>query len=164
MAEHLDMTVFGVWSRYRRARPPKPPRLGRWQQILANALDENVAVGLRATVTDNRGRAPTRAELTAARRAAHSLAVLSRARVLHVPGADLDANRGSQLSGAGEAECDHERHSASRAGGFLEALDLGSKRAPGTFWTTGLNLPTAAPVVVMRWAGMICTQPEQPDR
>ena len=24
---------------YRRARPPKPPRLGRWQQVLADALD-----------------------------------------------------------------------------------------------------------------------------
>jgi hypothetical protein len=48
--------------------------------------------------------------------------------------------------------------------GVLEVLDLGIKRVPGTFWTTGLNLPTAAPVVLMRWAGMICTQPEQPDR
>jgi DNA-directed RNA polymerase specialized sigma24 family protein len=31
IAEHVDMTVSGVWSRYRRARPPKPPRIGRWQ-------------------------------------------------------------------------------------------------------------------------------------
>ena len=30
--------MSGVWSRYRRARPPKPPRLGRWQQVLADAL------------------------------------------------------------------------------------------------------------------------------
>ena len=29
IAEHVDMTVSGAWSRYRRARPPKPPRLGR---------------------------------------------------------------------------------------------------------------------------------------
>jgi hypothetical protein len=39
VAERVDMTVSGVWSRYRRAQPPKPPRLGRWQQVLAEALD-----------------------------------------------------------------------------------------------------------------------------
>ncbi|HWI01716.1 MAG TPA: hypothetical protein VNT27_15420, partial [Propionibacteriaceae bacterium] len=27
IAEQVDMTVSGVWSRYRRARPPKSPRL-----------------------------------------------------------------------------------------------------------------------------------------
>ena len=36
-AEQVDMTVSGAWSRYRRARPPKSPRLGRWQQVLADA-------------------------------------------------------------------------------------------------------------------------------
>ena len=41
-------------------------------------------------------RAPTRAELTAARRAAHSLAALDRARVLHVPAADADGNAGDR--------------------------------------------------------------------
>ena len=35
------MTVSGAWSRYRRARPPKSPRLARWQQVLADALDQN---------------------------------------------------------------------------------------------------------------------------
>ena len=34
----FDMTVSGAWSRYRRARPPKSPRLGRWQQVLATPL------------------------------------------------------------------------------------------------------------------------------
>jgi hypothetical protein len=119
MTWNEDGRIAGYDS-FRRLEPlsegqaTNPPRLGRWQQVLANALDENVAVGVRATVTDNLGRAPTRAELTAARRAAHSLAVLGRARVLHVPGATWTPNTGSQLSGAGEAECDHERHSASR--------------------------------------------------
>jgi hypothetical protein len=42
IAEQVDMTVSGAWSRYRRARPPKSPRLGRWQQVLADALDENL--------------------------------------------------------------------------------------------------------------------------
>jgi hypothetical protein len=88
VAEQVDMTVSGAWSRYRRATPAKSPRLGRWQQVLADALDQNLAIEVRAAVADHLGRAPNRAELTAARRAAHSLADLGRARVLHVAGAD----------------------------------------------------------------------------
>jgi hypothetical protein len=42
------------------------------------------------------GRAPTLAELTAARRAAHRLAAVGRARVLNVPGADADDNSGDR--------------------------------------------------------------------
>ena len=91
VAEQVDMTVSGAWSRHGRARPPKPPRLGRWQRVLADALDQNLAIGVRAADADHLGRAPTRAELNAARRAAHALAALGRARVLHVPGADTDA-------------------------------------------------------------------------
>jgi DNA-directed RNA polymerase specialized sigma24 family protein len=34
VAEEVDMTVSGAWSRYRRARPLKPARLSRWQQVL----------------------------------------------------------------------------------------------------------------------------------
>jgi hypothetical protein len=90
------MTVSGAWSRYRRAQPPKPSRLGRWQQVLAYALDQNLAVGVRAAVIDHLGLAPTRAELTAARRAAHSLAASGQARVLHVPGADGEADAGDR--------------------------------------------------------------------
>ena len=37
VANQVDMTVSGAWSRYRKARPPKPPRLGRWQQVLTGA-------------------------------------------------------------------------------------------------------------------------------
>ena len=96
VAEQVYMTVSGAWSRYRTAQPPKSPRLGRWQKLLADALDQNVAIGVRAAVADHLGRAPTRAELTAARRAAHGLAALGRARVLHVPGADADANAGDR--------------------------------------------------------------------
>jgi len=94
VAKQVDMTVSGAWSRYRRTMLPKPPRLGRWQQVLADGLDKNLAIGVRAAVADHLGRAPSRAELTAARRAAHSLAALGRARVLHVPGADADDNAG----------------------------------------------------------------------
>jgi hypothetical protein len=96
VATQVGMTVSAAWSRYQRARPPKPPRLGRWQQVLANAMDQNLAIGVRAAVADHLGRAPTRAELTAARRAAHSLAALGRARVLHVVGADGNNNAGDR--------------------------------------------------------------------
>ena len=70
--------------------------MGRWQQVLADALDQNLAIGVRAAVVDHLGRAPTRAELTAARRAAHRLAALGRAQVLHAPGADADENAGDR--------------------------------------------------------------------
>ena len=66
VAKQVDMTVSGAWSRYRKARPPESPRLGRWQQVLADALDQNLAIGVRAAIADHLGRAPTRAELTAA--------------------------------------------------------------------------------------------------
>lgn len=90
------MTRSGAWSRYRKTKPPKAPRLGRWQRVLADALDRNFAIGVRAAVADHLGRAPTRAELTAARRAAHSLAASKVARVLHVPGADAGDNAGDR--------------------------------------------------------------------
>jgi hypothetical protein len=96
VAKQVDMTVSGAWSRHRRARPRKPPRLGRWQQVLADKLDNNLAIGVRAAVADHLGRAPTRAELTAARRAAHGLVARGCVRVLHVPGADADANVGDR--------------------------------------------------------------------
>jgi hypothetical protein len=96
VAEQVDMTVSGAWSRYRKARPPKSPRLGRWQQVLADALDQNLAIGVRAAVADHLGRAPPRPELNAARRAAHSLAASGRARLLRVPGADVAAKEGDR--------------------------------------------------------------------
>jgi hypothetical protein len=41
--------------------------LGRWQQVLADALHQNLAIGVRAAVADHLGRAPTQAELNARR-------------------------------------------------------------------------------------------------
>ena len=32
---------------------PERPRLGRWQQVLADALDQNLAIGVRAAVADH---------------------------------------------------------------------------------------------------------------
>jgi Sigma-70, region 4 len=57
IAEQVGMTVSGAWSRYRRARPPKSPRSGRWQQVLAEALNQNLAIGVRSVVADHLGRA-----------------------------------------------------------------------------------------------------------
>jgi hypothetical protein len=96
IAEQIDMTVSGAWSRYRKARPPKSPHLGRWQQVLADALNQHLAVGVRAAVADHLGRTPTRAELTAARRAAHRLAAVGGAQLLHVPGSDADDSAGDR--------------------------------------------------------------------
>ena len=90
------MTRSGAWSRDRRARRSRPVRLGRWQQVLADALDKNLAISVRAAVADHLGRAATRAELTAVRRAAHNVAAFGRARVFHVPGADADDNAGDR--------------------------------------------------------------------
>ena len=36
VAEQVGTTRSGVWSRYRKARPPQPPRLDRWQKVLAD--------------------------------------------------------------------------------------------------------------------------------
>jgi hypothetical protein len=47
--------------------------LGRWQQVLMEALAEHKAVGVRAVVVSHLGREATRAEIEAARRAAHLL-------------------------------------------------------------------------------------------
>jgi hypothetical protein len=65
IAERVDMTVSGAWSRYRKARPPKSPRLGVGSRLLTDALDQNLAIGVRAAVADHLGRAPTRAECPA---------------------------------------------------------------------------------------------------
>jgi hypothetical protein len=57
----------------RRARP------GQWRDILATALVRQEAVSVRGTVISHLHRSPTRAEITAARRAAHGLAASGRA-------------------------------------------------------------------------------------
>jgi hypothetical protein len=45
--EQVGMTPSGAWSRYRKARPSKSPRLGRWQQALADAHNRKSRKGLR---------------------------------------------------------------------------------------------------------------------
>ena len=56
VAEQIDMTVSGAWSRYYKAQRPKPPRLGRLQHVPAEALDQSHAIGVRAAVAQFRRR------------------------------------------------------------------------------------------------------------
>jgi hypothetical protein len=58
VAQQVDMTTSDAWSRYRKSLPPKPTRLGGWQQVLADALDRNLAIGARSR-RDHLGCAPT---------------------------------------------------------------------------------------------------------
>jgi hypothetical protein len=58
-----------------RARPRQ------WRDILTAALAQQEAISVRGTVTDHLRRPPTRAEITAARRAAHRLAANGQAGV-----------------------------------------------------------------------------------
>jgi hypothetical protein len=96
IAEQVDMTVSGALSRYRRARPPKSHAWADGSRFSPTPLTRTLRLGVRAAVADHLGRAPTRAELNAARRGAHSLAALGRAQVLHEPGADAEANAGDR--------------------------------------------------------------------
>jgi hypothetical protein len=62
----------------------------------SSALDQHLAIGVRGAVADHLARALNRAELTAARRAAHNLAALGRARVHYVAGANANDNAGDR--------------------------------------------------------------------
>jgi hypothetical protein len=72
-----------------RARPRQ------WRDILASALAEHEAISVRGTVIDHLRRTPTRAEITAARRAAHRLAANGRATILHIRPPGLEGGGGS---------------------------------------------------------------------
>jgi hypothetical protein len=94
VAAQVGMSVPGVWARYYRARPAKraevsvgtaPVRMIPWQKVLAEALIEHEVIGVRAIATAYLGHEPTRAQITAARRAAHRLVDADRARAVHVP-------------------------------------------------------------------------------
>ncbi len=62
-------------------------RTGRpraWGDILSDALADQEAISVRGTVTSHLRRTPTRAEMNAARRAAHGLAASGQATILRV--------------------------------------------------------------------------------
>jgi hypothetical protein len=72
-----------------RARPRQ------WRDLLASALAEHEAISVRGTVINHLRRTPTRAEITAARRAAHRLAANGRATILHIRPPGLEGVGGS---------------------------------------------------------------------
>jgi hypothetical protein len=60
IAAHVGMSLKGVWARYYRARPAKcavpsasvaPTRMIPWPKMLADALTEHDAIGVRATAS-----------------------------------------------------------------------------------------------------------------
>jgi len=56
-----------------------------WQKVLINALIEHDAIGVRATASTHLGHEPTRAQITAARRAAHVAGAADLGRAVQVP-------------------------------------------------------------------------------
>ena len=58
--------------------------LGRWQQVLMEALAEHKAGGVRAVVVSHLGREATRSEIQAARRAARLLEERGQVKLVHV--------------------------------------------------------------------------------
>jgi hypothetical protein len=72
-----------------RARPRQ------WRDILTSALAEHEAISVRGTVINHLRRTPTRAEITAARRAAHRLAANGRATILRIRPPGLEGAGGS---------------------------------------------------------------------
>lgn len=58
--------------------------LSRWHRLFADALANHEAIGVAVTVEQHLGRRPTRSELSAARRAAHSYASAGRAHITQV--------------------------------------------------------------------------------
>jgi hypothetical protein len=112
---------------------------GHWQQVLADALDQNLAIAVRTAVPDHLGRASIRAELTAARRAAHSLAALGLGRLRHVPGTDTDANTGDRTYLVlAKPNVIMNDHPTPRAG--VSGSDAAGRKSPHNHAQTARNL------------------------
>jgi hypothetical protein len=107
-AEQVDMSVSGAWQPLSADPPPNPPRLGRWQQVLADALDQNLAIGVGqlSLIILAEPRPVLSSPLPASRPRPRRLGLCP-------PAARAGCGSGRQykrsdLPGAGEAECDHE--------------------------------------------------------
>ena len=74
-----------------------PEQLGRWQQVIIDALDQHQTVGLQVLLEAHLGRRPTRAESIAARRTARRLeaAGMINLGLIRVP--EFDGRRNVQL-------------------------------------------------------------------
>jgi hypothetical protein len=106
VAAQLDVSPDAIRWHLRRAgvamRPPgrqkptalrAPPR--QWREILTDALAREEVINVRGTVNNHLRRTPTRAEITAARRAAHGIAASGQATILRVRPPGFDAGRRS---------------------------------------------------------------------
>lgn len=72
-ADRLKIDPSAAWARHLEVRDRRGVRPGRWHQVLLEALESSPAVLVVATATAALGRAPTRAEAAAVRRAAREL-------------------------------------------------------------------------------------------
>src|SRR6478672_6267043 len=81
--------------RLRRVTDREPAR--QWRTILADALADQEVVNVAETVSRFLGRPPTRAEITAARRAAHGLADRGYATAYHTESPRRDRRGGTRL-------------------------------------------------------------------
>jgi hypothetical protein len=132
VAKQVHMTVSGAWSLIGIPVHRSPRAWAVGSRFSPTRLIRTLRLGSERPSVIMSAEPPTRTELTAARRAAHSLAALGRARVLHVAGAEADADAGDRSHlGVGEAECDHERPSGSE-GWRLQEIRLPVGKVPTT--------------------------------
>lgn len=83
------------WSQYRRSdQGASRSHTHQWREVLTDALNRSPGINVRATVMDYLRRTPTRAEITAARRAAHRLAARGDAEIVHVPRPESETGPG----------------------------------------------------------------------
>jgi hypothetical protein len=106
VAAHLGATSDTIRWHLRQAgvtmRPPGRPKATKararprqWREILTDALARQVVISVRSAVSSHLRRTPTRAEITAARRAAHGLAASGQATILRVRPPRSDGGGGS---------------------------------------------------------------------
>lgn len=90
--------------------------LSRWHRLFADALANHEAIGVAVTVQQHLGRQPTRSELSACRRAAHSYAEAGRAHITQVSVSAPTAG------GRGGVYLILVRPESSRSGGHYRAM------------------------------------------
>lgn len=93
-----------------------------WHQVFDDALGMSDVVSVARVTHAHVGREPTRSELTAARRSAHSYAAGSNIRLLHVSAADGGATRRFLLLARADADLSNDER--------LEAIAVGREALP----------------------------------
>ena len=96
IAEQVDMTVSGAWTRYRRARPPKSQGLAVGSRCSPTPWTRTLRLGFVQPLLIISVERPPGLSLLLHATSGPSLAGLGRARVFYVPGAHADANGGDR--------------------------------------------------------------------